>query len=109
MSIDEDDAEIMKYAYNKQCFAVLSQDSDFVIAQGNYYYLSLKHLDINRLATVAYDGKKLAEFLKVPVNRLPLLATLVGNDYIEFDHLRVSLNVQYFLFNCIIFLFVIIN
>lgn len=40
--------------------------------------------------TVVYDRNKLCRYLKIEKYQLPLLAILAGNDYVDFESLRVS-------------------
>lgn len=87
-SIKECDEEITKYACQNKCFAVLSQDSDFVIYDGAEYYLSMKHLDIDTMTTLNYSRRELATKLGLHVNHLPLLASLMGNDIVDFHQLK---------------------
>ncbi|GBM00786.1 Constitutive coactivator of peroxisome proliferator-activated receptor gamma [Araneus ventricosus] len=85
----EADFVIAEYATkNKEVFAVLTQDSDFIIFNTKMY-LSSAHLDFATLSTIHYDRDCLAsQYLHLPVERLPLFACLVGNDFIHRDLLR---------------------
>lgn len=85
----EADEVIANYAArSRDVFAILSQDSDFLI-HNTKLYLSLTHLDLNTLMTVHYDRNCLAfSYLHLHVNQLPLYACLVGNDIISSDKLK---------------------
>ena len=88
-SIKECDGEIAQYAENNKCLAILAQDSDFVVYQGGAkFYLSLEKLDVNRMTTLAYDRYALARHLHLHISQLPVLASLMGNDFISADDLR---------------------
>lgn len=91
-SIKECDDEIISYAARNKCLAVLGQDSDYVIYRhGAQYYLSSEHLDISKMTTFAYDKFALARHLKLHVKDLPVFASLMGNDHISSDDLKVLL------------------
>lgn len=71
----------------------MAQDSDFVIYQGGgKFYLSSEKLDIDSMTTLAYDRQALARNLNLDISQLPILASLMGNDLISADHLRVMRN-----------------
>ena len=69
-------------------FGILSGDSDFLIHQfpPDVTVFSIKHLNFE-LDTKAYDRQKLADFLGLEMKELPLLATLRGNDFMNFKDL----------------------
>ncbi|XP_055951289.1 constitutive coactivator of PPAR-gamma-like protein 2 [Argiope bruennichi] len=85
----EADFVIAEYAAkHKEVFAVLTQDSDFIIFNTKMY-LSTLYLDYVTLSTIHYDRDCLAsKYLHLPVERLPLFACLIGNDFIDRDLLR---------------------
>lgn len=89
-SLRECDEEIAEYARHNRVFAVLTQDSDYVILDlGGAHYLSMKHLDLNRMTTKLYDRRELARCLSIPTYLLPLLATTMGNDIVTYEELKV--------------------
>lgn len=67
----------------------MAQDSDFIIFNCAKYFLSLKHLDYHKMITKKYDREKLASFLGIQTENLPLLATLLGNDIVSRNDLEV--------------------
>lgn len=85
----EADDVIAEYALkHTEVFAILSQDSDFII-YNTKTYLSLMHLDLNTLYTIHYDRNCFAErYLNLFVRQLPLFACLVGNDFVPSEKLR---------------------
>lgn len=87
-SFTENDMEIITYARMNKSFAILSQDSDFIIANAAKYYLSMKHLNIYDMTTYLYDCPALANHLHLHMNQLPLFATLMGNDLMEYDMMK---------------------
>lgn len=90
-SLAECDEEIADYAKRHGAFAILAQDTDFVILDaGGALYLSMQHLNLQTMTTRHYDCRALANHLGIHLSHLPLLATLMGNDIISFKDLRVS-------------------
>ncbi|XP_068082461.1 constitutive coactivator of peroxisome proliferator-activated receptor gamma [Anabrus simplex] len=82
-TVQECDEEVVQFAVQNQCFAILGQDSDYIIHEGTYYYMSINHLDIRRGTTYIYNRFALARELRIEPFALPLLASLVGNDIIS--------------------------
>lgn len=88
-SLIECDEEITEYAEKNKCFAILAQDSDFVIYNtGAAYYLSSEKLNVDSMTTLVYDKKALANHLGLHVRDLPVFASLMGNDFISADDLK---------------------
>ncbi|CAN7938913.1 unnamed protein product, partial [Ixodes hexagonus] len=89
-SVEECDLEVVRYAeQHSECFALLSQDTDFAIFNTRVLYLSRKHLDTRTLTSCAYNREALAQHLGLECRLLPLFACLAGNDIVsKYDHLR---------------------
>nr|CAD7392017.1 unnamed protein product [Timema cristinae] len=87
-SIRECDEEIAEYALRNRCFAILGQDTDYIIFEGAHYYLSIMRLDLRTMTTLNYNRWALARYLGIQPYQLPLLASLVGNDVVPADDLR---------------------
>nr|CAD7444229.1 unnamed protein product [Timema bartmani] len=85
LSLGECDEEMARYARDKDVFAILSQDTDFVIHEGARYYLAMRSLDLKTMTTLTYSRLGLAKTLSLKPEQLPLLATLMGNDIIPYD------------------------
>ncbi|XP_034240984.1 constitutive coactivator of peroxisome proliferator-activated receptor gamma-like [Thrips palmi] len=88
-AIAECDLEMARYAREKRCFAILSRDTDFVILQGARYYLSLfyKHFDRRSMSTILFDRAAIAKAVGLHPEHLPLLASLIQNDYVDCSYL----------------------
>ncbi|GLG99191.1 Uncharacterized protein GBIM_05708 [Gryllus bimaculatus] len=86
-SVKECDEEIADYARQHNCFAILGQDSDYVIYDGPQYYLSAVHLNVEKMTTINYNRWALSRQLQLAPSLLPLLASLVGNDIVRSDDL----------------------
>lgn len=83
-SVEDCDLEVARYAENHaECFAILTQDSDFAVFDLHVLYLSVAHLDLERMTTCAYHGQSLAKHLGLDRKALPLFACLAGNDSIS--------------------------
>lgn len=89
-SVRECDLEIAEYAFQKKCMAILAQDTDFVIFKSAKYYWSMKNFNFRHMTTYNYDRDKLASSIGLYSTELPLLASLLGNDVISFEDLKVS-------------------
>ncbi|CAL1292477.1 unnamed protein product [Larinioides sclopetarius] len=73
---------------NEEVFAILSNDSDFIILDTKPV-LSTNDLQIGQLETFKYDKYCFAErSLELSPNQLPLFACLMGNDYVSFENLK---------------------
>lgn len=89
-SIRECDEEIAEYARNRQCFAILGQDTDYIIYEGAQYYLSILKLNLLTMTTLNYNRWGLARHLAIHPDQLPVLASLIGNDIVPANDLKVQ-------------------
>lgn len=88
-SLEECDIEVARYAeVHPECFALLGQDTDFVMFSTRVLYLSTLHLDTRTLTTKAYHSGALARHLGLAPAQLPLFACLAGNDTVGVDALQ---------------------
>lgn len=87
-SIRECDEEIAEYARNGQCFAILGQDTDYIIYEGAQYYLSILKLNLLTMTTLNYNRWGLARHLAIHPDQLPILASLIGNDIVPANDLK---------------------
>jgi len=85
ISVSDCDVEIAHFARKEDCFAILSQDTDFVILQGAHHFLTVKELNLETMTTHAYSQEGLLKFLGLEPQQLCLLASLLGNDIIPFS------------------------
>lgn len=88
VSVDEDDTEIAHYARKNQCFAILAQDTDYLIYEGAPYYISALHLNLTSMSSYIYDRKKLMIHLGLETFHMPLFASLAGCDRVSFEDLK---------------------
>lgn len=88
-STKECDAELVKYANaNPSVLAVLADDSDFLIFSGHWRYWSLNQINMDVLTTLEYDKRALRKFLCLNDEQMKILATLGGNDILQYDEVR---------------------
>lgn len=88
ISVSDCDVEIANFARKEDCFAILSQDTDFVILQGARHFLTAKELNLETMTTHTYSREGLLKFLGLKPQQLFLLASLLGNDIIPYSTLR---------------------
>lgn len=109
---NDNDSEIAHYAKQNNAFAVISNDSDFLIYEGKWKLWKLKENKITELIAIEFDRENLLEKLHLPRYKMPLFATLAGNDYTKnhkflqlvhdildeqgANHLNVNLKNRYF-------------
>lgn len=88
-ALEECDLEVARYAdKHPECFAVLGQDTDFVMFNMRVLYLSTLYLNTRTLTTKAYHSGALAQHLQLAPQQLPLFACLAGNDTVGLDVLE---------------------
>lgn len=74
------DLELARYATENDAMAILSDDTDFLIFDGPWQLWSVNNLRMN-LNTMKADRNGLLNMFGLSRNQLPILATLLGNDY----------------------------
>ncbi|XP_055310152.1 uncharacterized protein LOC129573547 [Sitodiplosis mosellana] len=80
----ECDLEIANYAKNNNALAVITNDTDFLIFDGNWRLWSPQDIHItqsNRLKTIEYNRNGIANTCSLARHQLPLFATLLANDF----------------------------
>jgi flagellar biosynthesis GTPase FlhF len=75
ISVSDCDVEVAHSAWKEDCFAILSQDTDFVILQSARHFLTVQELNLE-----IYSREGLLKFLGLESQQLCLLASLLGND-----------------------------
>ena len=89
-SVRECDEEVAEYARSRHCFAILGQDTDYIIYEGAQYYLSISKLNLLTMTTLNYNRWGLARHLAIHPDQLPILASLIGNDIVPANDLKVQ-------------------
>lgn len=80
----ECDLEIAQYAKNHKALAVMSNDTDFLIFDGPWKLWSSNDIEImqtKQVKTLEYNRDALAKICALSQRQLPILATLLGNDF----------------------------
>jgi hypothetical protein len=88
VSVSDCDVEMADFAQKEDCFAILSQDTDFVILKGARHFLTVDKLNLETMTTRAYSREGLLKFLGVETQQLYLLASLLGNNIVPAAKLR---------------------
>lgn len=87
---NECDLELAAYATKNNAYAIMADDSDFLIYPGNWRYWSIKHIDDEHFTTLAYNRVALRAHLGLSSAQMPLFAALGGNDIVQFEDIKVS-------------------
>ncbi|XP_065088015.1 uncharacterized protein LOC135709551 [Ochlerotatus camptorhynchus] len=85
--LKECDQELATFARKNNALAIIADDSDFLIYEGNWRYWSSRDIDIVTLETMEYNRPALVEHLELSFAQMPLFATLSGNDIVKFEEL----------------------
>lgn len=84
----ECDQELASYATGVQALAIISNDTDFMIYEGNWRYWSSKDMNFETLATMEYNRLALVNRLGLKFSQMPLFATLGGNDIVQYEEVQ---------------------
>lgn len=84
----ECDQELAAFATKARAFAVLSDDSDFLIYEGSWKYWSTRELELSTLFTMEFNRPALVEHLGLSFKQMPLFATLSGNHIMPYEVVR---------------------
>ncbi|XP_053690966.1 uncharacterized protein LOC128739497 [Sabethes cyaneus] len=89
LAIERDcDQDLTAYATLHHAMAVITNDTDFIIFDGPWRIWVSSTLDMEGLTIYEYNRTNLLQYLKLSAHQLPLLATLSGNDIINYDEVR---------------------
>lgn len=75
------DAAIANYAVANNALAVIANDSDFLIYDGNWQFWDGNCFNLNRLTTKCFKRNILRRHLNLTSDEMKLFATMSGNDY----------------------------
>ncbi|XP_037034443.1 uncharacterized protein LOC119073234 [Bradysia coprophila] len=84
----ECDTELSRFATLNNAVAVIADDTDFLIYEGNWKYWSARNLNLVQFTTMEYCRSALRIALGLAPKQLPIFATLAGNDIIRQDHVQ---------------------
>jgi hypothetical protein len=86
----EADAEIVKYANENNAFAIIAEDSDFLIFEGSWRYFSIQDLRFNTMTSTEFDKKGLWTALGLQNSQqMAMLASMAGNDLVDHESLKI--------------------
>lgn len=81
---DECDKEIADYAVKNNVLAVISDDTDFLIFDGDYEFWACRDLDLQNLTTMEYRKPVIRRSLSLSAKQMPLFATIYGNGFLNY-------------------------
>ncbi|XP_050081735.1 uncharacterized protein LOC126569007 [Anopheles aquasalis] len=81
----ECDQELAMYALQHKAFAIITNDTDFLIYEGNWHLWSADDINLGTLETLEYNRNALRCELDLSWPGMALWATLGGNDFFQYD------------------------
>ncbi|XP_053690969.1 uncharacterized protein LOC128739501 [Sabethes cyaneus] len=82
------DQDLTAYATSHRAMAIITSDTDFLIFDGSWRIWVSSSLDMENLTIFEYSRTNLLQYLKLSAHQLPLLATLSGNDIVNYDEVK---------------------
>lgn len=82
--------DIVKYSNENDAFAIIGNSSNFLIFNGNWHYWSCRHIGLmeQKWITLEYNKSALLDRIGLTQSKMPLLATIAGNDFVVYDELK---------------------
>lgn len=74
---------VATYANANNAFAVLGNNSDYLIFEGNWRYWNASKLNMHDMTVLEMNKEYLRKHLRLSCAQMPLLATILGNHIIE--------------------------
>lgn len=88
------DKAIAKYAVSHKALAVVANDSDFIIFEGDFQWWSATSIQMYRMTANRFERNQLRHMLGLTSEQLKYLATIAGNDHTKHnkrcDFMKVS-------------------
>ncbi|XP_055535687.1 uncharacterized protein LOC129724643 [Wyeomyia smithii] len=84
----ECDQEVAAYATAVNAIAVVSNDTDFMIFEGNWRLWSSKDINFETFNTFEYNRTALVEALQLSYKQMAVFATLGGNDLVQYEEVK---------------------
>uniref|UniRef100_A0A336KCY8 CSON007321 protein n=1 Tax=Culicoides sonorensis TaxID=179676 RepID=A0A336KCY8_CULSO len=85
---NECDLELAAFATQNNAYAILADDSDFLIYPGRWRYWSIKNIDEEKFTTLGYNRVALRSALSLSEHQMPLFAALGGNDIVQYEDIK---------------------
>lgn len=79
---------VASHATDNNALAVISNNSNFLIYEGNWKYWSLRDIRMEEMTTIEFSRLALLKDLGLTWKNMPLFATLCGNDFVKFEELK---------------------
>lgn len=79
----ECDIAIAEYAAENNVLAVVSDDTDYMIFNGNWKFWSAAELEMQEMTTMEYNKKALREHINLSDEQMPLFAAIYGNAWLK--------------------------
>ncbi|XP_053695997.1 uncharacterized protein LOC128743444 [Sabethes cyaneus] len=90
LSIASDcDQDVATYATLQRAMAVITNDTDFLIFNATWRIWVASGLDMDEFTTFQFNRTNLIQYLELNRNQMPLLASLAGNDIIDYQELKL--------------------
>ncbi|EFA81727.1 hypothetical protein PPL_05721 [Heterostelium album PN500] len=89
VAFQEADYEVTQWAVDNKdrVFGIISNDSDYYFfTMGECYFIPLNNLKVtdDSITAIGFKSRITADYLQIQEKHLPLLATLIGNDYTKY-------------------------
>ncbi|XP_058058816.1 uncharacterized protein LOC131209710 [Anopheles bellator] len=79
--------ELAAYAVQHDAFAIISENTDFLIFHGDWRLWS-PAIDLKDLTTIEYNRDALLRGIRLQRNNMPLWATLCGNNFFRYEEVK---------------------
>ncbi|XP_053690968.1 uncharacterized protein LOC128739500 [Sabethes cyaneus] len=86
--VSDCDQDVTTYATTQQALAVITNDTDFLIFDATWHVWVAGGLNMNEFTTYVFNRNNLIRYLGLNRNQMPLLASLVGNDIVDYLELK---------------------
>lgn len=87
----ECDAELAQYATASNALAIFTNDTDFMIFEGNWRFWCVDNLNVELLQCMELSRTSLIKHLGLSYKQMALFATLAGNDFVQYDRIKIFL------------------
>lgn len=84
----ECDMAIADYAGKNNALAVIGDDTDFIIFEGNWKFWSASDMDMQNITTMEYNKIGLREHINLSDKQMPLFAAMYGGNYLNIKNPR---------------------
>lgn len=93
----ECDMEIVDFAIKNNVLAVVSDDTDFLIFEGNWKFWSANDINMENMTTMEYNKRAIREQINLSDKQMPLFATIYGNEFLAIKKMGTFDNVTQYI------------